>query len=107
MCSILVIETIQYLTQMQSPVYVLFTDASKAFDRLCHIKLFNILYKRNMYPLVRRLLFNLYDNQQFQIRWSTCLSAMYKMTNGVKQGAYVGAVEEMKCVMCVDVTEGA
>ena len=29
MCSTLVIETIQYFTQMQSPVYVLFIDASK------------------------------------------------------------------------------
>ena len=40
---------------MQSPVYVLFIDASKAFDRLCHIELFNILSERNMCPLVRRL----------------------------------------------------
>ena len=43
MCSTLVIKTIQYFTQMQSPVYVTFIDASKAFDRLCHIELFNIL----------------------------------------------------------------
>ena len=42
MCSTLVIETIQYFTQMQSPVYVIFIDASKAFDRLCHVELFNI-----------------------------------------------------------------
>ena len=65
MCSTLVSETIQYFTQMQSPVYVLFIDASKVFDRLCHIELFNILSKRNMCPLVRLLLFNLYGNQQF------------------------------------------
>ena len=45
MCSTLVIETIQYFTQMQSPVYVLFIYASKAFDRLCHIELFNIIIR--------------------------------------------------------------
>ena len=28
---------------MRSPVYVLFVDASKAFDRLSHIELFDIL----------------------------------------------------------------
>ena len=67
MCSTLVIETIQYFTQMQSPVYVLFIDASKAFDRLCHIELFNILSEQNMCPLVRCLVFNLYGKQQFQM----------------------------------------
>ena len=48
MCSPLVIETILYFAQMQSPAYVLFIDSSKAFDRLCHIALFNILSERNM-----------------------------------------------------------
>ena len=67
MCSTLVIETIQYFTQMQSPVYVLFIEASKAFDRLCHIEFFNISSERNMCPLIRRLLFNFYGKQQFQI----------------------------------------
>ena len=40
-----------------------------------------------MCPLVKRLLFNVCGNQQFQIRWYNWLSNMYKMTNGVKQGA--------------------
>ena len=92
MCSTLVIETIQYFTQMRSPVYVIFIDASKAFDRLSHIELFDILSERNMCPLIRRLLFNLYGNQQFQIRWNNCLSNMYNMTNGVKQGAVLSPI---------------
>ena len=62
MCSTLVIETIQYFTYIQYPVYVLFIDASNVFDRLCHIELFNILSERNMCPLVRYLLFNVYGN---------------------------------------------
>ena len=92
MCSTLVIETIQYFTQMQSPVCVLFIDASKACDRLCHIKVFTILSERNMCPLIRRLLFNLHGNQQFQIRWNNCLSNMYNMTNGVKKGAVLSPI---------------
>ena len=90
--STLVIETIQYFTEMQSPVYVLFIDASKAFDRLCHIELFNILSERNICQLIRRLLFNLYGNQQFQIRRNNCLSNMYNMTNGVKQCAVLSPI---------------
>ena len=92
MCSTLDIETIQYFTQMQSPVYVLFIDVSKALDRSCHIELFNILSERNMCPLSRRLLFNFYGNQQFQIRWNNCLSNMYNMTNGVKQDAVLSPI---------------
>ena len=92
MCSTLVIETIQYFTQMQFPVYVLFIDASKPDDRLSHIELLNILSERNMWPLSRRLLFNLYGNKQFQIRWNNCLSNMYNMRNGVKQGAVLSPI---------------
>ena len=92
MCSTLVIETIQYFTQMRSPVYVIFIDASKAFDRLSHIELLDILSEQNMCPLIRRLLFNLYGNQKFQVRWNNCLSNMYNMTNGVKQGAVLSPI---------------
>ena len=66
-------------------LYLLMLSASKAFDRLRHIELFKRLSERNMCPLVRRLLFNLYGNHQFQILWNNCLSDMYNMTKGVKQ----------------------
>ena len=56
------------------------------------IELFNILSERNMCPLIRRLLFKLYGNQQFQIRWNNCLSNMYNMTNGVKQCAVLSPI---------------
>ena len=45
-----------------------------------------------MCPLVRRLRFNLYGIQQFQIRWNNCISNMYKLTNGVKQGAVLSPI---------------
>ena len=45
-----------------------------------------------MCPLIRRLLFNLYGNQQIQIRWNNCLSNMYNMTKWVKQGAVLSPI---------------
>ena len=37
-----------------------------------------------------------------------CYGILLNSTNeGVKCGAYVGADEEMMCVVCVNVTEGA
>ena len=34
-------------------------------------------------------------------------SGVCPQTQGLQCGAYVGAVEEMMCVVCMDVTEGA
>ena len=87
MCSSLVIETIHYFESKCSPTCVLFIDASKAFDRVRHIDLFNVLSKRNMCALVRRLLMTMYSDQRIQVRWSNVLSEMFHMKNGVKQGA--------------------
>ena len=68
-----------------STMYLFKAVITKAFDRMCHTELFNIVSEQNMCPLITHLLFNLYGNQQFQIRWNNCLSNMYKMTSGVKQ----------------------
>ena len=86
MCSTLLIESIQYFVEIQSPVHVLFIDASKAFDRVCHSHLFNILEEREVCPLIRRLLFKMYKDQRVQVRWNTCLSDFSEIRNGVKQG---------------------
>ena len=92
MCSTLLIESIQYFVKMQSPGYVLFIDASKAFDRVCHSHLFNILEERGVCPLIRRLLFKLYKNQRIRVRWNTCLSDISGISNGVKQGAVLSPI---------------
>ena len=64
-----------------------FIDVSKAFHRVRHIDLFNVLSKRNMCALVRRLLMTMYSDQRIQVRWSNVLSELFHMKNGVKQGA--------------------
>ena len=87
MCSSLVIETIHFFESKCSPTCVLFIDASKAFDRVRHIDMFNVLSKRNTCALVRRLLMTMYSDQRIQVRCSNALSEMFHMKNGVKQGA--------------------
>ena len=86
MCSSLVIEAIYYFERKFSPTCVLFIDASKAFNRVCHIDLFTVLSKRNMCALVKKLLMTMYSDQRIQVRWSNALSEMFHMNNGVKQG---------------------
>ena len=92
MCSTMVIETIQYFTACHSPIYVLYMDVSKAFDRLYHIKLFRLLSERAVCPLILRLLFNIYRKQRIQVRWGDSLSDMFSLSNGVKQGAVLSPV---------------
>ena len=79
-------ETISYYTKNGSQVYALFLDASKAFDRLNYIKLFNKLLDKNMCPITVRLLLNMYINQKIQVKWNGKLSEPFSVSNGVRQG---------------------
>ena len=45
-----------------------------------------------MCPLIRRLHFNMYQNQSIQVQWQDSLSGVFSMRNGVKQGAVLAAV---------------
>ena len=62
MCSFLVRETTEYFNMRGSPVFSCFMDASKAFDRISHDKLFGILEDRGLNPLILRLLEYWYKN---------------------------------------------
>ena len=64
MCSFMVLETIKYYKSKGSNVHVLLLDASKAFDRVDYIKLFDKLVKKGMCPLTIRLLMNMYIRQK-------------------------------------------
>ena len=54
MCSTLLVETVEYYVSNNFYVYVLLIDVSKAFDRLCHSKFFDVLETYNGCPLVSR-----------------------------------------------------
>ena len=79
-------ETISHYTNNGSQVYALFLDASKAFDRLNFIKLFNKLLNKKMCPITVRLLLNMYLNQKIQVKWNGILSEPFNVSNGVRQG---------------------
>ena len=98
MRSTLLIESIQYFVKIQSSGYVLFIDASKVFDRVCHRHLFNILEERGVCPLIRRLLFKLFKNQRIRVRWNTCLSDIFGISNGVKQEAVLSPILFTDCI---------
>ena len=86
MCSTALTETIEYYVSRKTPVYVLLIDASKVFDRVSHIKLFNTLQAHGVCPLIIRVLYNMYTHSDMQVRWKSELSTVFPLMNGVKQG---------------------
>ena len=70
MCSFMVLETIEYYKSKGSNVHVVLLDASKAFDRVDYINLFEKLIKNGMCPLTDSLLLNMYIKQKLQVKWN-------------------------------------
>ena len=70
-----------------SCVYTCFLDASKAFDRVCHTKLFKKLSECGIPGYLLRILVFWYSNQTMCIRWGSEISETFLVTNGVRQGS--------------------
>ena len=86
MCTFMVLETIEYYKSKGSNVHVMLLDASKAFDRVNYIKLFEKLLHKGMCPITVRLLLSMYTNQKLQVKWSNQVTQKFNVTNGVRQG---------------------
>ena len=85
-CIYTVKSVLKYYTQHHSPVYTCFLDASKAFDKINHFKLFrNLLDRKTPIVIVRILLF-WYSKQCVCVKWGTCISDYFSISNGVRQG---------------------
>ena len=69
MCSTLLVVAVEYDVSNNVTGYVLLIDASKAFDRLCHSILFELLETYNVCPLARRLLYNIYSRFEMHVQW--------------------------------------
>ena len=55
-----------------------FLHASKAFDRVSHLKLFNRLLEKNLPPTIIRLLFSWYKDQKSSVLWNKILSEKFQ-----------------------------
>jgi hypothetical protein len=56
------------------------------------VKLFAILCKKGICPLVARVLANMYILQEIQVKWNSYKSVFCKVTNGVKQGGVISPI---------------
>jgi len=63
-------KTVNYFTQRGSTVFVSCLDASKAFDRISHVKLFEKLIKRQVPSCLICVLCNWYSKLYSCVRWN-------------------------------------
>ena len=87
LCSFLAMEAIHYYNERGSKVLAVFLDASKAFDKVEHVKLFSELLNRGVCPIVVRYLFVSYQMSKLAVKWDNAQSQLFGQGNGVKQGA--------------------
>ena len=82
-----------------------FLDASKAFDRVNHDRLFDKLIKRNVPGYIVRVLAVWYSCQQMRVRWGSRLSEPFGVANGVRQGGILSPhlfnvyMDDLSCML--------
>ena len=65
-------------------VFACFLDASKTFDLVNHMTLFNRLIERNFPTHLTRFLLSWYQDQRMCVRWMNSLSDNFPTSNGVR-----------------------
>ena len=84
-------DLVNYFNALRSPVYAVFIDVKKAYDRIHHGKLFNKLLSRGIPIYIVKIIAFWYMNQQIQIRWGQQYSVPFHVTNGIRQGGLISA----------------
>ena len=72
--------------EVQKDLFVCFVDYEKAFDKVKHVELFNMLKNLNMDGKDLRLLRNIYWKQKAAVRVGNEESTMQEIRRGVRQG---------------------
>ena len=85
-------QTLEYYRSKSSPVFICTMDLSKAFDRVCHKTLFEILSKRNVPPYIIDILKNWYTTQKFRVAWGNAFSSPFQTGCGIRQGSVLSAL---------------
>ena len=87
MCIFVLKEIIDFYKRQNSPVFLCFMDATKAFDRVNHWTLFRKLINRNIPLFIIRILQYWYSKQLFFVHWASADSNPFQVSNGVRQGS--------------------
>ena len=86
-------QVVEYFNDRNSNVYVASLDASKAFDRVNHFKLFTTLIKTGVPKCFVNIIINWYSKLSVSVKWNgQCSSYPLYVQSGVRQGGILSPV---------------
>ena len=91
-CSLVVKEVVNYYVNNGSNVYSCCVDATKAFDRVQHDRLFEMLKERQVPAIILRTILDMYKRQVMRTEWNGKFSDTFQTGNGVRQGGVISPV---------------
>jgi hypothetical protein len=94
-------QSIEYFNARGSNVYMASLDASKAFDRVNHFKLFSTLIKKGLPKIVVKIIVNWYSKLFVVIRWNDYDSTPLTVLSGVRQGGILSPILFNMYVDCI------
>ena len=90
-CIYVLKEIVQLYKSLNTCISVCFLDASKAFDRVNHQRLFEKLDNRGIPGYILRIIVFWYENQTMAVRWGNLISNSFQVSNGVRQGGILSS----------------
>jgi len=85
-------QVVDYFVKNNSNVYIAALDASKAFDRVNHVKLFNQLIERGLPGKLIKLIVDWYGKIFMKVKWDNCFSTSVAVKSGIRQGGILSPV---------------
>ena len=104
-CIYVLKELVSAYNALNGSVFACFLDASKAFDRVNHVQLFDKLVKRGVPGYIIRILIYWYSHQLMCVRWGNEFSSSFTVSNGVRQGGILSPylfnvyVDDLSCAL--------
>ena len=92
LCTFVIDKVAQHYLNNGSNVYIMLLDASQAFDRVNYCKLFRLLLKKGLCPLVCQFLAYSYTKQHVRAKWGHLLCNPFSVSNGTKQGGVLSPI---------------
>ena len=86
LCIFALKEMLDKYSGQNSTMFISFIDASQAFDRINHEKLFIKMTQRGVPSFLVRILVFWYAHQTMSVKWGNSVSPPFHVTNGVRQG---------------------
>ena len=85
-------QVIDYFNSRRSNVYIASLDASKAFDRINHFKLFSTLCNKGVPIVFINVIINWYGKLTNVVRWNGHYSPPFNVNSGVRQGSLLSPI---------------